>query len=238
MSWKEYFTHAIGTAEAAGILIFRSAVVRHATNRPLSVKEFRGFVLSDRYAPVIFINDNDARAAQMFTLAHEAAHVWLNQKGIVDVDFKKKPADLANSIERFCNYVAAEVLVPEVEFRQAWKASTIDLLSRHYRVSTLVILRRAYELGLIPEQQYWRQFEAKYQWYRQRDKPEKKEESKKAKGNFWASFTIRNSARFTRGVVGAVREGRARYSDAATLLGVKTASLERFLLRTGSASQA
>ena len=54
----------------------------HSTRHSLDANEFQGFAVSDPYAPVVFINDTDARAAQIFTLAHELAHIWIGATGI------------------------------------------------------------------------------------------------------------------------------------------------------------
>jgi Zn-dependent peptidase ImmA (M78 family) len=69
---------------------------------------FRGFALADDAAPFVVVNDNDAVAARAFTLMHELAHIWLGASGI------SGPLNgmSENVIERFCNDVAGEFLLP------------------------------------------------------------------------------------------------------------------------------
>ena len=98
----------------------RSGVVRHDTSRKLDTKEFRGFAVSDRLAPLVFINTTDAKAAQIFTLAHQLAHVWIGASGISNPHLKEARIPPKNEIERFCNRVAAELLVPTVGLENLW----------------------------------------------------------------------------------------------------------------------
>ncbi len=90
-NWEGFLTNFMANAEAAGVLVIRSGVVASASRRPPVGEGFRGFVLSDPIAPLIFINGVDSTSAQVFTLAHELAHLcerWdstsLSRLGSVD----------------------------------------------------------------------------------------------------------------------------------------------------------
>ena len=120
-NWEVFLTNFMASAEASGILVIRSGVVASSSKRTLNTKEFRGFVLSDPIAPLVFINGADSTSAQVFTLAHELAHLWIGKSGISNPNPKKRSTDENNTIERFCNQVAAELLVPHAEFLKRWR---------------------------------------------------------------------------------------------------------------------
>lgn len=220
-NWSQFLDSLMQISDSLGVLLMRSGVAGNNPHAPLSIEEFRGFAISDTLAPVVFINGNDAIAAQTFTLAHELVHLWVGKTGISNVDFKHRSEQQANEIERFCNRVAAEILVPQATFRAMWNDSysvdrNIDRLSRHYRVSSLVVLRQALELDKVSPVTYWRTFQE------QRDAfSERPTKDKKKGGNFYSTLPFRNSKRLTRSVVQAVQEGTLSHRDAATLLGVR-----------------
>lgn len=81
------------------------------------MSEFRGFALVDEYAPLIFINGADFTSAQMFTLIHELVHIWIGEGGVSNFEVMQP---LPIEIERYCNAVAAEVLVPRAELTKYW----------------------------------------------------------------------------------------------------------------------
>jgi len=103
--------------EAAGIFVLlKGNLGSHHSN--IAVTAFRGFALADDIAPFIVINDRDNEAAWSFTLLHELAHLILGQTGISGAIAEKK-------IEKFCNSVASEFLLPEDEFNN-FKPSISD----------------------------------------------------------------------------------------------------------------
>ena len=143
----------VSRVEDIGVLVMISGIVGSNTKRPLNPSEFRGFALSDSYAPLIFINGADAKAARLFTLAHELAHIWLGVTALSNAS--ASPQHNARNEEAWCNKVAAELLVPETGLRnditaaQGVLSDLVVWLRRKYKVSVLTILRRLLDIGYL-----------------------------------------------------------------------------------------
>lgn len=200
-----YFSKLSSRAEDAGVLVIKSSFVRGATKRGLSEKEFRGFALSHPIAPVVFVNGKDAEVAAVFTLMHELAHIWMGISGVTDLASK-----VTNSVEKICNAVAGELLVPSGDFKERWGGpQDLQTLATHYRVSKLVIARRALDFGFVDQAFY--------------EDVAKKSKSAKPSGSPTALVTIpvRNSKRFTRTVVSEAMSGHTLLREAARLLNVR-----------------
>lgn len=160
----------ISTAiESLGIAVCFNSVVGFSNNRSISVAECRGFSLCDKYAPFIFINSKDAKSAQVFTLLHEFVHILIGRSaGTGGDDF----ADINDNVEKFCDSVAANFLVPEKFFRNEWQRITsnrYELLSKKFKVSRYVVARRANDLGLISSNTFF----ALYKQWNLEPKPQK-----------------------------------------------------------------
>ena len=217
-TWSEALRQFISQADALGILVMVSSIVGSNTHRQLNPNEFRGFALSDSWAPLVFINGADTKAAQMFTLAHEIAHLWIGESGISDTHMT---ARTDHTIERWCNNVAAELLVPsqmilhEFEPRAKLMVET-KRLARRFKVSTLVTLRRMHDVGCIG----WQEFRAAYQEEARR----LHEIPKGGGGSAVNNVSARAGKRLARALIVSVLEGRTSYSEAFMLLGIKKLS--------------
>lgn len=222
-------------AEEIGIFVVINGVVGNNTHRPLNPNEFRGFVLSDEYAPLVFVNGRDAKAAQLFTLVHEIAHIWINSDALFGLSYLQPDK---SKVERFCNEVAAEFLVPASILAERWNdPSTIaeyEELARTFSVSAAVIARRATGLGLISRDNYFAFYDKyiKHAALKEAAAATRDKEKKKG-GNFWNTQNTRIGRRFGRAVVQAVKEGRLRYTDARRLTGLSGKSLVTYAERLG-----
>jgi len=210
----------IEKADALGILVMCSGAVLNNNQRHLDPGEFRGFAMADDLAPLVFINGADTKAAQMFTLAHELAHIWLGQSAVSDAQASWVPD---HQVERWCNRVAAEMLVPLDVFRGEYGAtgglqnselqSEIARLARRFKVSTLVILRRIHDAGWLSQEELRVAYADELERLR--------EVAKTSGGDFYLTPGARASKRFTRALVVSTFEGRTSFTEAFRLLGLK-----------------
>lgn len=223
-SWAEALRTLRFVMEKAGILPVFNGVVGNNVYRKLDVNEFRGFILCDEYAPLIFINSADVKAAQMFTVVHELAHLWLGRDGVFNLR-DLQPAD--NDVEKFCNIVAAEFLVPEKELIAYWtkakqEEEPFQYLARHFKVSPLVAARRALDLGFLSKSAFF-DFYNNYM-----EDSRRKAAAHVGGGDFYANLDMRLGRRFTETVVRATAEGRLLYRDAYQLTGLNSETFDRY----------
>lgn len=204
----KYFSALSEQFEKIGILVLKSGIVRSSTSKGLSVAEFRGFAICDDYAPLVFINGKDSEAAWIFTLAHEVAHIWIGESAVSDLPAPNEFRS-ATDIEYICNKVAAELLTPAHEFMDLWKKSyTLDKLARHFKVSRLVVARRAYDLGKIDKATYSGVYASSWKV------------KSSSGGSPYNTIPVRNSKRLTNALVKRTMEGSVLIRDAARLLNV------------------
>ncbi len=217
-TWEEALRLFIRRADDAGILVMVSGIVFSNTKRKLDVEEFRGFALVDRRAPLVFINGADTKAAQMFTLAHELAHIWLGASALSNAS--AAPIGGFRREEVWCNKVAAELLAPLQAIREELRPNeplekTLRRLARHFKVSTLVVLRRLLDSGALTRPQF------DVAWQEEIGRLRELTRSASDGGNFYRTTLSRVSHRFTRALVISTLEGQTLYRDAFRMLGVR-----------------
>nr|WP_246880298.1 ImmA/IrrE family metallo-endopeptidase [Aeromonas sp. MrichA-1] len=194
-----------------------SGIVGSNSHRKLDVGEFRGFALADELAPLVFLNGADSKAAQMFTMAHELAHLWLGATGISDSEAGQVPEQ---QTERWCNQVATELLMPLEALRAVYQPGApvpeeIQRLAREFKVSTLVALRRLFDAGFIDQAHLWLHYRDEQARLRALEK------RSSGGGDFYRTLGARTSKRFARAIVSSTLEGQTLFQDAFRMLGVR-----------------
>jgi Zn-dependent peptidase ImmA (M78 family) len=228
-TWTQALLALRRAVEDAGILVVINGVFGNNTHQPLNPEEFRGFVLCDPYAPLIFINGADFKSAQMFTLAHELAHLWIGEGGVFDLP-GLQPAE--DEVEVFCNRVAAELLIPARELHKCWRAGmapsdAVNALAKQFKVSPIVAARRALDEALISRKaffDFWEDHKAK-EGFHQKKKP--------GGGDFYRNQEVRIGHRFGDAVVRAARAGKLLYQDAYRLTGLYGRTFDQFAQELG-----
>ncbi|MER3425448.1 MAG: DNA-binding protein [Nitrospiraceae bacterium] len=224
-TWTDALRALRDAMEAIGILVVVNGITGNNTHRKLDPQEFRGFVLVDDFAPLVFVNGADGKAAQMFTLAHELAHVWFGSSAAFDLR-ELQPAN--DRTEQACHKVAAEFLVSEVELRNLWTSvrqaqDPFQEIARHFKVSALAAARRALDLQLIRKSEF-------LDFYRAYQEDERRIAAQRPDGgNFYATQNNRVGRRFTQAVARAVKEGQLLYSEAFRLTGLYGKAFDRYI---------
>lgn len=220
------FHQLIERMEALGILVMRNSVVGNNTSRSLNPQEFRGFAIAHPHAPVIFINTADVTQAWTFTLLHEFVHLLLGESGVSDLSHNND-----NQIEKFCNQVAAEFLVPSAEITELWQSDLDDWkanlpdLSVHFHVCQWVISRQALELAFINEDEYWANYRKVVAEFKKG-----KDEQRQREGSppFTRLINTQYSKNLAMAVASEALSGRMLLRDAHHLIGIQPSKLKSF----------
>lgn len=225
----------IEKAEMAGIYVFRKGQI--------DLKEVRGFVLCNEFSPFIYINSEDAQAAQLFTLAHELAHLWLNESGISNLELiEPSRRNDSSQIEIYCNKVASELVLnrPLFEFwlnridKSKSIYNQIEELSGHFKVSEEVIARRMLNDGLLSPDTY----DNLRQYYQDRWVSIKKQERLKMKTkdggpSYYRIKAFNNGYSFTQTIVSVYESGSISGREASSLLDVKINNIRKLAKSAG-----
>lgn len=212
----------IDCLEAIGCVVSVQGYVGNYNKRQLAVADCRGFALIDQYAPFIYVNNNDSKEAQYFTLIHEFTHLL--------IDFSSgygSGSDNDDQREVFCDRVAAEFLVDGRLLRQKWNGN-IDTLARTFRVSKIMMARRAYEERLISNAEYRSYMDA--YWAHVHEHSDKKE-SGNSGGDYYATTRRRLGFNFIVHISNAVKSNQLSYNEAYRLTGCYGVTFDRLISR-------
>ena len=216
-TWLDALRHLVATIEENGVMVMISSIVGSNSHRRLEVEEFRGFSLADDLAPLIFVNGSDSKSAQMFTLIHELAHVWLGKSGVSDSEIGQVPEQ---QTEKWCNEVAAEFLVPLARLREVYAAreplaDELQRLARIFKVSTLVVVRRLFDAGIIGQDIF------REMYRRELERIRALEKKRAGGGDFYRTLGARTGKLFARALLASAFEGQTLFRDAFRLLGIR-----------------
>ena len=215
-TWQDAVNEMRRMIENLGVMAVINGVVGNNTHRRLSVTEFRGFALTDYYAPLIFVNGADSKSAQIFTIAHELAHIWLGKAGLSGFE-KLLPGN--TNVENWCNRAAAELLVPSQELHIRWKQvrqqlNPFEAIAHSFKVSPIVAARRALDLKLIERSAF-------FDFYNDYTKIEREKDTKSSGGNFYSNQNARIGKLFASRVIKAAMEGQLGFKEAYQLTGLR-----------------
>lgn len=211
-SRKKALKYLISKAENKGVFIGKTVSYHN-----IDVDEMRGLFISNDYCPFIVLNRRDSISAQLFSIAHEFAHLFRKTEAISNsLEFRKIGDDLDDE-EIFCNRVSAELFLPKEEFTESYYSkSDIDRFAEIYKVSTLAIFYRLKDLNKIRKadanniekeirkdsEDYWKQLQKK----------------KKKGGNHINNMKDSNGGLFNQVVSKYYFENKIGYTEASSLL--------------------
>ena len=220
-TWERAFSHLLESMDGAGVMRTVTGIVESNTHHALDPDEFQGFALVDDYAPLVFVNGADYKAAQMFTVVHELAHVFIGAEGVSALNRTKPIHD--DPKELFCNKIAAEFLVPTNALDKflSKKDANPKSVSTHFKVSIIVAARRMLDTESMSQMD----FDKFYAHYTK----QQREAQKTKGGNYWNNMHYRTSPTFGKAVVRAVMEDRLSYTAAYSLTGMRGSAFEEYV---------
>ncbi len=230
------FTLLRSAAEKAGVFVLLLGDLG-SHHSDVSEDVFRGFALADDIAPFVVINDNDATAARSFSLLHELAHIWIGATG-VSGPLLGPPS---NAIERFCNEVAGEFLLPPEALEPLRAAGTVELdfegalsltqdIARLWNVSQGVVTYRFWENGRINDQVATAMFRVLAdRWRGERNRVRQTRDPEETGPGYYVVRRSRLGTALLDTVRRALRSDVLTHTKAARILGVAPTAVDQLL---------
>jgi Zn-dependent peptidase ImmA (M78 family) len=211
----------------------------HHSTIPSSV--FRGFAIADDVAPFVVINAKEAKPSRSFTLMHELAHIWLGTTGVSGHASTETPTNQTAKIERYCNDVAGEFLLPSAHFRKGMPEfhpddskgaeAAVDIIAHKWSVSGPMVAYQLFRTGNLSGDAYGRLrgvYAARWQ-AALKHQNEKMKDSDGPNPHVVKSHNLGNA--LLEVVYRTVRDNALTYTKAANLLGAKPSAVEPLLRR-------
>ena len=228
-----------GAAEEIGVYVLLAGDLG-SYHSDISEEVFRGIALADDVVPFVVINDNDAMSARAFTLVHELAHIWTGASG-VSGPLREVPD---NAIERLCNDVAGEFLlpskaVPDMSYlREAEEQVVLDAterLANTWNVSQAVVAYRFAQRNWIGPDLASNLFALFAERWRRENQRIRTVRSPEETG---PSYYVVRRNRLGAALLGVIRRAlqgeTITHTRAARILGVHPSSVEQLLQERGA----
>ena len=230
---RRAFAYLRGCVETTGVFVILVDNLGswHTT---IGVDAFRGFALADDVAPFVAINANDSPGAWSFTLLHEIAHLWIGKSGL-------SGGTPEHSIEKFCNDVAAEFLLPQEEAARLDISETspfdvaagrIAEFAQSRNVSNTMVAYMLYRKGAYNFDRF-QEFQRAYRkaYLAQKDANKIRSAEKEGGPNYYSVRKHRVGIPLIRLVDQMMHEGNMSITKAGMVLGVGAQSVHALLER-------
>lgn len=234
--WNKNKTNAFNILRTAvsnlGIMVMQNGVVGNNNYRTLDVTEFRAFVLIDNYVPLVFLNAKDSLTAKTFSLCHELVHIWLGIDELYNDNFKLKQDFNNLRLERFCNEVAAELLLPRRNLEGAFNNNddlytNIKYIAKTYSLSDLVVCIRLKETRIIDDSTFNKIYSLLLE--EMNDTMANITSRPSQGGNHYNTLKSRLDPNFVSSVNRKAKEGRLLYTEAYDLVGAKGKTYDKLI---------
>ncbi|MFC3418674.1 ImmA/IrrE family metallo-endopeptidase [Salinicoccus hispanicus] len=229
LNGKEPFKYFREKLSQLGILVLVNGIVGQNTHRTLDIEEFRAFVIIDRYAPAIFINTNDSRNGQVFSMLHEFAHILFGENEVYNASVKLHGTP--SPMEQKCNQFASEILMPNHVFLEQWEAvndkdplETATELAKTFKVSSTVTARKALDNGLIKEEIFNSIAEKNHEGFKQGKNKAKESNSG---GHYWNNLNYKLDPVVYKTVRNSFYEGDLQFTQALKLLNISARAFHK-----------
>ncbi len=222
IEWDNALDYLVDKADNKGIIILRNSTVHNELDRPLNINEFRGFVLYDDLAPVIFINNQGTTSDQILTLVNGVTHILIGESAFIGLD-NLLPDN--NDIERFCDMCTSEFFVPASQLKEAYEIETnINILAQQFNVSPILIAKRLLDMGLTTKELFLNIVQQLYQEEKSSMQLHKKETT-----NIKNIYETQFSRRFLQILTVVTSQGDVLYGDALKIIKANATTLDNLI---------